>query len=638
MTGNRVFVLLLVWIMFNDCGASDSETVNNTTCSDLQKNYFFAWEDYVVIFAVILISCAIGIFYCACDRKQITSSDFLLGGSKTGSFPMAMSLTSGFITAIELLGNPAEMYNFGIQLWMCCISLFLVVPLTSNLYLPVFMELRLTSCYEYLQLRFHQSARTFGSTLYIIQMVLYTSVAVYAPALALSNVTGLNVYLAVSLIYVVCIFYASQGGMKAVIITDTFQALVLIGSILAILILGNNLVGGTSVVFADSLNSKRLNFLNMYVGPGGRHDVWAVIIGGTFYWATMFCSNQASIQKYLSVETLKEAKRALWVSCWGLTLIFTINFYTGMILYSAFKNCDPVHSGEIFASDELLPYFVMKSFSYLKGIPGFFVAGIFSASLGTVAAALNSLAAVSVKDFLTGAFGISISESREAQAAKWLSITFGIISFGFVLLVEELGSVLQAALSFNGMIGGITLGMFSLGMFFPWANTKGVVIGSLSALVVILWIGIGAQIVTMQGALAPIRKETSLAECACFNSSTRLLSATESETKVFALYKISFLWYSAISFSLTVVIGILFSFLTGAKNACQVDLALLSPPIRKLMRRYRENLSESAGFPIHDKMSTKTSKIPRHFTYGIANLAVDLKDEKLPEEYVTTSS
>lgn len=55
-----------------------------------------------------------------------------------------------FVTAIELLGNPAEMYMAGTQFWMICIAFLLVVPISSQLYLPVFMRLRLTSCYEYL--------------------------------------------------------------------------------------------------------------------------------------------------------------------------------------------------------------------------------------------------------------------------------------------------------------------------------------------------------------------------------------------------------------------------------------------------------------------------------------------------------
>lgn len=46
------------------------------------------------------------------------------------------------------------------------------------------------------------------------------------------------------------------------------------------------------------------------------------------------------------------------------------------------------------------------------------------------------------------------------------------ISFALVFAIEHLGPVLQLALSFNGMAGGVSLGLFSLGMLFPWANSK----------------------------------------------------------------------------------------------------------------------------------------------------------------------
>lgn len=104
-----------------------------------------------------------------------------------GTLPTALSLAFSFITAIELLGNPAEMYNYGAQFWMMCFAFLAVIPITSRFYLPVFMNLRLTSSYEYLSLRFSNSTRYLASGLYILQMTLYTSVAVYAPALALSN-------------------------------------------------------------------------------------------------------------------------------------------------------------------------------------------------------------------------------------------------------------------------------------------------------------------------------------------------------------------------------------------------------------------------------------------------------------------
>lgn len=53
-----------------------------------------------------------------------------------------------------------------------------------------------------------------------------------------------------------------------------------------------------------------------------------------------------------------------------------------------------------------------------------------------------------------------------------LSYSFGLVSFGLVFVVERLGGILQATLTLNGLIGGVTLGLFSLGIFFRRANSK----------------------------------------------------------------------------------------------------------------------------------------------------------------------
>lgn len=73
----------------------------------------------------------------------------------------------------------------------------------------------------------------------------------------------------------------------------------------------------------------------------------------------------------------------LTVSMWlGLVLIFVVNFYTGLNLYAHYKTCSPLESGAIGAKDELLPFYIMDVFKHIPFVNGFFVAGIFAASLG----------------------------------------------------------------------------------------------------------------------------------------------------------------------------------------------------------------------------------------------------------------
>ncbi|XP_072944315.1 sodium-coupled monocarboxylate transporter 1 isoform X2 [Epargyreus clarus] len=640
---------------------NETKVVISVEESQIKTTELFLWQDYSVLATMLIVSCAIGVFYGYFGEKQTTGDDFLLGGSSMGTLPMALSLGASFITAIELLGNPAEMYMAGAQFWMICVAFLLVMPVTSQLYLPVFMRLRLTSCYEYLEVRFCKSMRVYASALYMMQMILYTAVAVYAPALALSDVTGLDTYLAVSLVYIVCIFYASQGGMKAVIMTDAFQSAVLLGSLAAVLALGASQAGGLGAVWDQAKRTDRLHFFNMDPDPTVRHSFWSVVIGGTMYWISMFCANQASVQKYLSVERISQARIALWVSAFGLIAVYSVNFATGAVLATHYAGCDPIQAGTISASDRLLPFFVVNELGWARGIPGFFVAGIFAASLGTVASALNSLAAVALQDLVNGLLGITLPENKGAMIAKWVCLGCGALSFGLVFVVERLGPVLQLALSFNGMAGGVTLGLFTLGMLFPWANAKGAVAGGVFGLILVVVAGGGAQL-----AQVPLpRLHTSVESCPVSNNITSHISMDPSENgaeNVFWLFRISYLWYSGLGCVATLLVGLVVSVATGVTDPAQVPIDLISPPVVSLLNslpikfkkalrvptrlgserrrsssvrppsladdkdtRRRRRLSELAGGVFYSDAPT--------LTRGHDNLAHCLDPEKSPDDY-----
>ncbi|XP_028157097.1 sodium-coupled monocarboxylate transporter 1 [Ostrinia nubilalis] len=550
----------------------------------------FGWEDYSVLAVMLIVSCGIGVFYGYFGEKPTTGDDFLLGGSSMGTFPMSLSLAASFITAIELLGNPAEMYMAGAQFWMICVAFVLVVPIASQLYLPVFMRLRLTSCYEYLEVRFCKSIRVYASVLYMLQMILYTAVAVYAPALALSDVTGLNTYLAVTLVYVVCIFYASQGGMKAVIMTDSFQSAVLLGSLGAVLALGAAGVGGLDVAWDYAARTERLHFFDMNPDPTVRHSFWSVVVGGTMYWTSMFCANQASVQKYLSVERISQVRVALWVSAFGLIAVYSVNFVTGVILAYHYSDCDPIQAGITKGSDRILPLYVMQQLGKYRGMPGFFVAGIFAASLGTVASALNSLAAIACQDLVTGLLGIKLPEDKGAMIARWVCIACGAVSFGLVFAVERLGPVLQLALSFNGMAGGVSLGLFTLGMLFPWANAKGAVAGGVFGLLLVVVAGGGAQLAQVTTPGLPASTEG----CILPDNSTILLTPGNAQDEaVFWLFRVSYLWYSGLGCVATVLVGLLVSVITGVTHPAHVPIDLISPPIVALLNSLPNNMKKS---------------------------------------------
>lgn len=233
-------------------------TNQRETCDNPGVEGAFTIYDYAIVVGMLVISLGIGVFYGFFDKKS-SASDFMLG-SEMSIFPVTLSLTTSFITAIELLGNPAEIFFNGAQFALIVISMLLVIPLAVKVFYPIYDSMQLTSCYEYLGMRFGKDMRIFGGTLYILQMCFYTSVSVLAPAIALSKATGLNTRLAIVLIYIVCIFYSSQGGLKAVVIADTFQACVLVVSLILILVFGTYLQdGGLSEIFKIASENNRLD-------------------------------------------------------------------------------------------------------------------------------------------------------------------------------------------------------------------------------------------------------------------------------------------------------------------------------------------------------------------------------------------
>ncbi|KAJ6633155.1 Sodium-coupled monocarboxylate transporter 1, partial [Pseudolycoriella hygida] len=518
----------------------------------------FTVYDYSIVIGMLIISLGIGVFYGFLDKSTSNSSADFLHGTEMSLITVSLSLTTSFITAIELLGNPSEMFYNGTQYSLIVVSIFLVIPVAIKIFYPIYFKLDLTSCYEYLGIRFNNNIRIFGAILYIVQMCFYTAVSVYAPAIALSKATGINTRLAVFLIYLVCIFYSSQGGMKAVVIADTFQAAVLAFSLVLVVVLGYFYTGGFTEVFEIAEKRARIELLNFDVNPTTRHTVFSVVVGGFFYWTSLLCTNQASVQKCMSLRSIQKANSALILSIIGLVFVFTINFYTGLTVFKHYADCDPLRAGHIIAKDELLPFYIMDVFSDLTFVNGFFVAGIFAASLGTVASALNSLSAVTYEDIFVTGMNIKINPEKAAMYIKWMSLGYGIISFALVFLVEQLGGILQATLTLNGLIGGVTLGLFSLGVLFKCANSKGALCGGIISLALVVFIGIMAQLNNVD----PTPLSSSITQCECSSNETEPLEFQTEETDISPIYRISYIWYSFLGAVLTVLLGLTISLIT----------------------------------------------------------------------------
>ncbi|KAH3861673.1 hypothetical protein DPMN_024607 [Dreissena polymorpha] len=427
--------------------------------------------DYVLFGLTLTFSALIGIFYAIKDRKRQNTKEFLLAGRDMNPIPVSLSLVASFMSAISLLGTPAEMYNYSTMYWYIGLSYLLVIAAAAHVFVPVFYRLRCTSAYEYLEYRFSRGVRTAGSLTFCIQMILYMAVVMYAPSVALNAVTGFPLWWSIIAVGIVCTFYTSLGGMKAVLWTDTFQVLVMFGSLSAVAIKGMDEVGGLKNAWSHFDISGRVVWDDFSFDPKVRHTVWALVVGGWFMWIAIYGVNQASVQRACSCSSLKEAQIAMWINFPGMCLILYISCFIGIAMYSLYRTCDPIKFGLVAASDQLLPLFVMDVLGKVEGVPGLFVASLFSGTLSTISSGMNSIALCILQDIIRTYWIKNMTEERATTWSKVLAVIFGLVCLGLTYVASLLGGILQAAHSLWGMIGGPLLGVFVLGMFFPWSNT-----------------------------------------------------------------------------------------------------------------------------------------------------------------------
>ena len=107
----------------------------------------FAIADYFILALNLCISAGIGVYYACTGGKQSTTREFLLADRNMSPFPVAMSLVASFISAITVLGTPAEAYVFGSMFWMYGFA-YIGAGIIAFIFMPTFYSLNLTSANE----------------------------------------------------------------------------------------------------------------------------------------------------------------------------------------------------------------------------------------------------------------------------------------------------------------------------------------------------------------------------------------------------------------------------------------------------------------------------------------------------------
>ncbi|XP_017144820.1 sodium-coupled monocarboxylate transporter 1 isoform X5 [Drosophila miranda] len=568
----------------------------------------FGVVDYLVFIAMLAVCAVIGVYFGFIEKKQKAKKkgqlagkdgagaagveerrgsealDYLVGGRQMKVFPVALSLVASFVSGISLLGTSTEIYVYGTQYAFILVTLAISGAISWYIFLPVFCNLQLTSTYEYFQFRYGAGIRNFGAILFIVGTMLWLPVAIYVPAITYNQVTGTGIYVITPIVCIICTFYTCVGGLKAVIWTDVIQSFVMFGSILAVCIKGTYDVGGLPVVLQRNEDSGRLNVPEWTWDPTVRLSMLSVIVGGTLHKMQSSDVNQVSIQRFLSLPSYEHAKRCMLVFTLLLIFLLSCCCYMGLVSYAVYHDCDPISTKLAKASDQLPSLLMMRTLGSWPGLPGLFVAGVFSAALSSLSTGLNSLACVVTQDIMRPLLKKPLTERQTAFWLRAIVVGFGFSCIGMVNIVEKLGNVIPLVTTTSAVTMGPLLGIYCMGVGLPWVKGKSVMVGSLVSFLALGWICVKAQLGKMNGEIRYPKMPVSVEGCDySFDNATVFQAIHDYSPSERNLYHLSFFWYTAFGGVICTVFSLLASLFFGWEDLSQMDPALITPCMRRFL-------------------------------------------------------
>ena len=442
----------------------------------------FGWLNWTVLALYLLGMLGMGIYFM---RKENGADDFFKGGGRIPWWAAGISIYATMLSAITYMTIPAKAYTtnwtYYPMLWMILLISFPVI----KYYLPYFRKLNVTSAYEILEQRFNLFTRLLASALFSIFMIVRMAIVLYLPSLALTAVTGIDIYLCIVLMGLVTIVYCTMGGVEAVIWGDVVQGLILVcGAIFAVVYLAMGTEGGVMGCIDIALENDKLRLFD-WSNTWSQATWWVIIIGGLANNLISYTSDQTVIQRYLTTPDEKSAGRGILVN--GVMSVFvSVAFYMiGTGLYTFYKTHPAELDVTMGQSDAIFPFFMMSQMP--AGIAGALIAAIFAATMSTISSNINSVATAFSIDFWKRFR--PTTDSQLVVVARWASVLSGLIGLALALFMATWN--IQSFLDFfNQALGLLTSGLgglFFIAVFMKRVKGNAALIGFVIGEVVVFW-------------------------------------------------------------------------------------------------------------------------------------------------------
>ncbi|WP_127138762.1 sodium:solute symporter [Flagellimonas oceanensis] len=419
----------------------------------------FDWIAISIYFLVLL-----GIALWVIRKKKNNTEDYFLAGRNVGWFVVGASIFASNIGSEHVVGlagagagDRLPMLIYEIQAW--------IVLILGWVFLPFYARAGVFTMPEFLEKRFDARARWILSVFSIVAYVLTKiSVTIYAGGVVVSALLGIDFWTGAIATVVLTGIYTVLGGMRAVVYTETLQAIILVVGAAALTFIGLDHVGG----WESMKQTVTPEYLNMWRSASDPNFPWpslliASTITGIWYW----CTDQYIVQRALTAKNIKEGRRGTIFG--ALLKLFPVFLFLipGVIALTLKMR------GELQwdSPDEAFP--VLMSNLLPSGLRGLVAAGLLAALMSSLASVFNSCSTLFTVDIYKK-LRPNAPEKKLVRTGQIATVIVVIIGIIWIPIMANISGVLYEYLqSVQSYIAPPITAVFLLGIFHKRINAQG---------------------------------------------------------------------------------------------------------------------------------------------------------------------
>ena len=490
--------------------------------------------DWAVIGVYALGMLSVGWYF---SRRTKTGEDYLLGGRQMRPLTVGVSLFASLISTISYLALPGEMIKNGPMIVSVVLAYPLIGVVVGWLMIPFIMKLRVTSAYEILELRLGPAVRTLGSVLFLSLRLMWMSVIIYATtSKVLVPLLGLDpraTPLVCGALMLVTVVYTAMGGLRAVVITDVIQSVILFGAAIVTVATISVAMGGVGAWWPAQWPAHWQEPVYGY-DPTARVTMFGFVLATFTWYVCTSASDQIAIQRYLATRDARAARTVLFISLVADVLVTLLLAMVGLALLAYFQTFPHLIADAqtvLSDGDKLFPQFIVIGLPV--GLSGLVVAGLLACAMSALSAGINSTCSVITVDVLdrfrawrNGSVGQAFqpdcnpaggrpeslthnreSRPREAEGEtgrvktlKYVSVFVGVVVVCLSLFVNLVqGNLLEVCYKVVNLLVAPLAGLFFLAMFVRWATGFGALVGAAFGLTTVIAVSYWKEITGIQG-------------------------------------------------------------------------------------------------------------------------------------------